>query len=598
MHRDIGEKVDKNIIVLVVDSLSYECMCGTYKDLKAPFLNKLAKDNFFATKMYSEAPYTEAAVGGLMAGQHTLDYGGYLRGFNDSPVNIFEVFKKNGYKVYNSSNTPHMHTDIWMRGVDDTFYHGTPDSRAIKSYRLDYYSNLHSRGELNEVDYVYIIDLLEGFFKNQISMISKIKNNSEETDLINDAVIGYDFNQLYEMWTKENDLFVANKKRYINNLLANNGCNFYNLPNIELNNKIKKEESKDKFVEIFKDVYKKIYIKQKRLNERNNKYNFRIINEALNTFLKSPSKKTFRDFLKTIYLNYEAKHRFEFKKWFTRDYGSIKNAPSFVLHYKHLIEWLDKNNDKKTFAYLHFDDFHNPSAFFTYDSEDEEVLRNEAQDILNYLKTLHKNYKGNVVTDLSLLYVDKQIENFFKELEKRNLLDSTTVLITADHGYPYNLYPIREDYGNAMYLENYHVPCIIVDKEYKNAICDTYQSTYDVPATLCDIANIDKPKEFIGNSIVKKHEGKDCVIFEYLGGGCPDLSRRPIHYGCFNEKMFIKVIVNINDEITEKNIVKVFDLEKDPLEYKNLVKKIKMNDERVQFLLSKLKTRHSNIIKV
>ena len=365
-----------------------------------------------------------------------------------------------------------------------------------------------------------------------------------------------------------------------------------------LNNKIKKEESKDKFVEIFKDVYKKIYIKQKRLNERNNKYNFRIINEALNTFLKSPSKKTFRDFLKTIYLNYEAKHRFEFKKWFTRDYGSIKNAPSFVLHYKHLIEWLDKNNDKKTFAYLHFDDFHNPSAFFTYDSEDEEVLRNEAQDILNYLKTLHKNYKGNVVTDLSLLYVDKQIGNFFKELEKRNLLDSTTVLITADHGYPYNLYPIREDYGNAMYLENYHVPCIIVDKEYKNAICDTYQSTYDVPATLCDIANIDKPKEFIGNSIVKKHEGKDCVIFEYLGGGCPDLSRRPIHYGCFNEKMFIKVIVNINDEITEKNIVKVFDLEKDPLEYKNLVKKIKMNDERVQFLLSKLKTRHSNIIKV
>ncbi len=38
--------MNKNIIVLVVDSLSYECMCGTYKNLKAPFLNKLAKDPF------------------------------------------------------------------------------------------------------------------------------------------------------------------------------------------------------------------------------------------------------------------------------------------------------------------------------------------------------------------------------------------------------------------------------------------------------------------------------------------------------------------------------------------------------------------------
>ena len=82
-----------------------------------------------------------------------------------------------------------------------------------------------------------------------------------------------------------------------------------------------------------------------------------------------------------------------------------------------------------------------------------------------------------------------------------------------------------------------------------------------------------------------------------MGGGCPDLSRRPIHYGCFNQQMFIKVIVGIDDEITEKNIVKIYDLEKDPLEYNNLVRKLKKSDVRVQFLLSKIKERHKGIIR-
>lgn len=588
--------MDKNIIVLVVDSLSYECLCGVYKEVKAPFLNKLASENFIATKMYSEAPYTEAAVGGLMAGQHTLDYGGYLRGFNDSPINIFEVFKRNGYKVYNSSNTPHMHTDIWTRGVDDNFYHGTPDSNAIKSYRLDYYADLYKKNELHDYDYAYIVDLLDGFFKNQIAMINKIKNNSEETDLINDAVKGYDYDDLNNKWVKEKELYQSDKKNYINKLLSGNGCNFYSLPILKLNNKVKNETSKDMFVKIFKNIYLQIYKTQKRLNEKNNKYNFRIINEAITDFLKKPSKKMFRNLEKTVYLNLEAKHRFEFKKWFTRDYGSIKDAPSFVLHYKHLLDWLDKNKDLKTFAYLHFDDFHNPSVFFTYDSEDENVLRKEADDVLTYLQSLAKDYKGNVVTDLSLLYVDRQIEKFFAELEKRDLLTNTSILITADHGYPYNLFPIREDYGNAMYLENYHVPCIIVDEDHKKQICNTYQSTYDIPATLCHLADIKKPVEFIGNSVLEEHCGKDHVIFEYLGGGCPDLTRRPIHYGCFNDDMFIKVVVNIDDEITNEKIVKIYDLKRDPLEYKNLVHRLDKNDDRVQFLLSKLKERHREII--
>lgn len=588
--------MSKRVIVLVVDSLSYESVNGTYKHFSAPFLTKLAKENFTATRMYSEAPYTEAAVGALMAGQHTLDYGGYLYGFDKSPVNIFEAFRRNGYRVYNSSNTPHMHTDIWMRGVDDTFYHGTPNSAAIRSYRMRYYEDLFRKSKIEDSDYEYIEDLIEGFFKNQISMIHKIKAKSQETELINEAITGYDYEKVLQEWCCEEIEFNKNRRDYCKKLVSGEKEKFYELPNLTLNSKIKSEIAKDKFVEIFEPIYKKIYKKQKKLNERNTKYNLRIVSEMVSIFLKFPNRVNFRNILKAIYLNYEAKHRFEMKKRFTREYGSFKDAPSFMKHYKHLVEWEEKNREKNTLAYLHFDDFHWPSVFYTYDSEDESLLREEANYILEYLATLPKNYKGNIVTDLSLLYVDRQLESFFNELEQRKLLEDTIILITADHGYPYNLYPIREDYANAMYLENYHIPCIIV-KEGLKGECRTFQSSYDIPVTLCDLVNIEKPKEFVGESIIKEHEGRKQVVFEYLGGGCPDMTRRPIHYGCFDDELFIKVVVPLKDEISTRHLTKVFDLKKDPIQYKNLVKRPKKYFEKIRHLIKVLNERHKNIIK-
>ena len=47
------------------------------KDI-APFMNLLRKKSISGDKMYSEAPYTEAALMSLLGSMDTMDNGGYL----------------------------------------------------------------------------------------------------------------------------------------------------------------------------------------------------------------------------------------------------------------------------------------------------------------------------------------------------------------------------------------------------------------------------------------------------------------------------------------------------------------------------------------
>ena len=69
----------KNILFIVIDSVTNDVLFNKSNSKKiAPFLSKLRNESISGDKMYSEAPYTEAALMSLLASVDTMDNGGYM----------------------------------------------------------------------------------------------------------------------------------------------------------------------------------------------------------------------------------------------------------------------------------------------------------------------------------------------------------------------------------------------------------------------------------------------------------------------------------------------------------------------------------------
>ncbi len=106
-------------------------------------------------------------------------------------------------------------------------------------------------------------------------------------------------------------------------------------------------------------------------------------------------------------------------------------------------------------------------------------------------------------------YTDKQIENFFYELDRNNLLENTVVIIFGDH--PIRLAPFWDplveklkglpDYQEAAQVIYSKVPCIIYSKKFSPKIVKKYSSQIDLAPTVLEICGIKLPPEFLGEPV-------------------------------------------------------------------------------------------------
>lgn len=235
-------------------------------------------------------------------------------------------------------------------------------------------------------------------------------------------------------------------------------------------------------------------------------------------------------------------------------------------------KWILKNKDNKWMAYVHIDDAHYPESFFTYDTNDKSIVKKEINILNQFLNNIPKNYCGTIASDLSLLYCDTILEELFCFLESNHILDNTSVVITADHGFSYYFNPIREKYVISSYKENYNVPFIIYNKNIIPKKIEGYLATKDIPTTLLDLAGLSIPSTFKGKSLLN-FNGRKYATLEFMGGGCPDIKRRPIMLGVRTENFSV-----VTDAYVYKNknsiiIKEVYDLKKDPFEHINLYNK-------------------------
>jgi len=148
------------------------------------------------------------------------------------------------------------------------------------------------------------------------------------------------------------------------------------------------------------------------------------------------------------------------------------------------LQWLSAQKGQ-WFCWVHLWDPHDPYAppepFFTQYQDDP--------------------YSGEVA------YVDSQLGLLFGELEKRQLMDKTLIILTGDHGE--SLGDHGETYhGYFAYNTTLWVPLIISAPGGKAARVKDYVSHVDIFPTVCDMLGLEKPASLQGDSLLPFLRGK------------------------------------------------------------------------------------------
>lgn len=117
--------------------------------------------------------------------------------------------------------------------------------------------------------------------------------------------------------------------------------------------------------------------------------------------------------------------------------------------------------------------------------------------------------------------IDLEIEKLRKQLERKGIADNTVIILMGDNGY---FLGERQLAGKwLMYDNSIRVPLIVFDpRNTKHFDSDQLALNIDVPATILDLAGIEKPASYQGQSLLPVVNGtksltdRDTVLVEHL----------------------------------------------------------------------------------
>ena len=556
----------KNILFIVLDSITNDQIFNSINSKeKAPFLNKLRNKSITGNKMFSQAPYTEAALMSLLGSVDTLDSGGYMEKFKNRNTVIDEL-RKNGYKTFFPTYYPSIYPSHMHYGANELNYIEKFTFSHLWDYRFQHFQQVFLNNETSPAENVMLEDMLEDNLKSWIKLLKLLEDNDEQTSMLNNYINRKDIEPTLQQVFAELNKFKQNKTNYLAKLFKDGEEHIlFKITSQDYIDKIHDDNYRKWFISNYTETFKLINKIQIRRNIKNAKLP---LAKILRNLKDKNCVKGLLAGYKNLIFDKDIMDRINCNFDLFKQQRSFRTVADLTLN------WIEKNKNSKTpwMAYVHVDDAHYPENFFTYDTNNKEIVEKEFQKIQSFLNNLPKKYCGTITSDLSLLYCDSIIETIFEYLENNNLLENTSVVITADHGFSYYFNPIREKYVITSYKENYNVPFIIYDKHLQHKEINGYLATKDIPATLLDLANIEKPSYFKGMSLLN-FEGRDFATIEYMGGGCPDLKRKPIILGIRNNNYEV-ITEAFNNNF---NIKEVYNVKKDPHEHKNLYKKKNIN---------------------
>ncbi|MDH4270376.1 MAG: sulfatase-like hydrolase/transferase [Candidatus Aminicenantes bacterium] len=218
------------------------------------------------------------------------------------------------------------------------------------------------------------------------------------------------------------------------------------------------------------------------------------------------------------------------------------------------LEWL-RGRKSPWFLWIHCWDPHSP-----YDPP--EPFKTQYKDHL---------YEGEVA------YVDLALGNLFDYLNRAELIDSTVLVFTGDHGESLGQHG-EETHGFFAYNSSLWIPLIISAPQCTPARIDDYVSHIDIFPTVCDALGIQKPPFLQGHSLFPALKGKK-------------LAERPIYF----ESMYpyysrgwapLKGFILKKKKFIDSPLPELYDLTRDFDELDNLVSESEKEAARLRAQLN------------
>lgn len=230
------------------------------------------------------------------------------------------------------------------------------------------------------------------------------------------------------------------------------------------------------------------------------------------------------------------------------------------------INWLNENQDRDFFLWIHYFDPHipyTPPEEYIVDSNDtESSIGNNFQSagIIrggHYSPNLSDRERIRQLYDAEVRYVDDNIGRLLETLEELDLYKDSLIIVTSDHGEEFWEHGGFE-HGHTLYNELINVPLIIkLPSKENNKSIDIPVTTQSLMPTILELSEIEHENgPYIASSLVPLLENKPSD-YEVK----PIISSSLLYYedresALFDENKYIRRIITNQEEM--------YDLTNDP----------------------------------
>jgi arylsulfatase A-like enzyme len=173
---------------------------------------------------------------------------------------------------------------------------------------------------------------------------------------------------------------------------------------------------------------------------------------------------------------------------------------------REFLTWLEaREKGRPYFAFLNYFDAHNP-----YLSPDEFARQFSTKPPrVDFRMERLDEYSPDEIREFNdaydgtLAFLDHHLGLLFAELERRDEMDRTLVIITADHGEQFGEHGLL-DHAASLYMTLLHVPLYVIypARVPAGGRVKEYASLRDLPATILDLIGLKDSMSFPGASLV------------------------------------------------------------------------------------------------